>query len=248
MFSFFGGEERSKNAGAYSLTRFQELYQKLHAFRTEIDDSNKHVVVEIIQQMTSALVWGEKNDDSSLFDYFCEKNLLAFFVRILGLPRVPKSVKVQVMQTLSMLMQNIRQQTSLYYLLSNNYVNQLISTPFDWQDEEILAYYITFLKSLALGLNNETVKFFFNEKADHFPLYTEAIRFFHHRDHMVRAAVRTLTLAIYKVSDDSMRRFVLTNRPSQAYLLHQACYLRELWVHLNKLTEQDSSIGKMEEC
>eukprot|EP00400_MALV-I_sp_L67-5_P000820 gene820-866_t len=247
MFSFFGGEVAAKRPGEVTLQRFQELYQKLFAYRTEIDESNKEVVVNIIQQMTSALVWGEKNNDSSLFDFFCEKNLLAFFVRILGLPRVPKSVKVQIMQTLSMLLQNIQQETSLYYLLSNNYVNQLISTPFDWQDEEILAYYITFLKSLALGLNPETIKFFFNEKADHFPLYVEATRFFHHRDGMVRAAVRTLTLQIYKVGDASMRRFVLSNKSSQNYLINNACYLRELWMHLNKLTEEAASVAKMQE-
>merc|ERR1719478_476637 len=87
-----------------------------------------------------------------------------------------------------MLVQNICRDTSLYYLFSNNYVNQLISTQFDWGDEEILGYYISFLKSLALRLNFETIKFFFNERAGQFPLYIEAIRFVGHRDQMVRTA------------------------------------------------------------
>ena len=42
-----------------------------------------------------------------------------------------------------------------------------------------------------------------------FPLYTEAIKFFNHSESMVRIAVRTLTLNVYKVEDESMLRFVI---------------------------------------
>ena len=35
---------------------------------------------------------------------------------------------MQVLQTLSILIQNIRSQTAIFYLFSNNYINQLIST------------------------------------------------------------------------------------------------------------------------
>jgi len=34
---------------------------------------------------------------------------------------------------------------------------------FDFSDEEIMAYYISFLKTLSLKLNNHTVHFFYNE-------------------------------------------------------------------------------------
>jgi len=49
------------------------------------------------------------------------------------------------------------------YLLSNNYVNQIICHKFDFSDEEILAYYISFLKTLSLKLNKNTIHFFYNE-------------------------------------------------------------------------------------
>ena len=42
-----------------------------------------------------------------------------------------------------------------------------------------------------------------------FPLYTEAIKFFNHSESMVRIAVRTLSLNVYKVEDESMLRFVI---------------------------------------
>ncbi len=49
------------------------------------------------------------------------------------------------------------------YLLSNNHINGLIATPFDSDEEELLAYYISFLKTLSLSLNEMTVQFFFNK-------------------------------------------------------------------------------------
>lgn len=74
---------------------------------------------------------------------------------------------------------------SVFYLLSNNYINDLIVHRFDFADEELLTYYISFLKSLSLKLTDRTILFFFNEHANDFPLYSEAIKFFNHPESMV---------------------------------------------------------------
>ena len=49
------------------------------------------------------------------------------------------------------------------YLLSNNHVNSIIVLKLDFSDEEVLAYYISFLKTLSFKLNKHTVHFFYNE-------------------------------------------------------------------------------------
>lgn len=54
----------------------------------------------------------------------------------------------QVLQTLSILIANIRSQTNIFYLFSNNYINELITTPFDFDDDEIIGYYINLLKAI----------------------------------------------------------------------------------------------------
>lgn len=82
--------------------------------------------------------------------------------------------------------------------MSNNYVNTIITHKFDFSDEEIMAYYVSFLKTLSLKLNRNTIHFFFNEHLNDFPLYTEAIKFFNHSESMIRVAVRTLTLNVFK--------------------------------------------------
>ena len=49
------------------------------------------------------------------------------------------------------------------YLLSNNHVNSIIVHKFDFSDEEVMAYYISFLKTLSFRLNKHTIHFFYNE-------------------------------------------------------------------------------------
>ena len=49
------------------------------------------------------------------------------------------------------------------YLLSNNHVNSIIVLKLDFSDEEVLAYYISFLKTLSFKLNKHTIHFFYNE-------------------------------------------------------------------------------------
>ena len=89
------------------------------------------------------------------------------------------------------------------FLLSNNHINNIILNKFDFSDEEVMAYYISFLKTLSLKLNTHSIHFFFNEvlniisscpkhvwlnlkilpffkRASEFPLYVEALKFFDH--------------------------------------------------------------------
>lgn len=71
-----------------------------------------------------------------------------------------------------------------------------------------MGYYILFLKTLSLKLNTHTIHFFYNEHTNDFPLYTEAIKFFNHPESMVRIAVRTITLNVYKVQNPNMLQFI----------------------------------------
>ena len=67
-------------------------------------------------------------------------------------------IKIQIIQTISILIQNIKNKTSLcecwlvisrpVFLLSNNHINDLITTPLDFMDEDVVSQYISFLKLL----------------------------------------------------------------------------------------------------
>lgn len=87
-------------------------------------------------------------------------------------------------------------------------MNSIIVHKFDFSDEDVMGYYTLFLKTLSLKLNAHTIHFFYNEHTNDFPLYTEAIKFFNHPESMVRIAVRTITLNVYKVQNTSMLQFI----------------------------------------
>ncbi len=125
--------------------------------------------------------------------FFLEKNILSYFINILS-QKTSQLVKIQLLQTLSILITGLKSETSLCnlllfhlsgpssllswciykwtlifvssheffhitdYLLSNNYINDLITHRFDFSNEEVLGYYISFLKSLSLKLNDNTLQ------------------------------------------------------------------------------------------
>ncbi|XP_049323749.1 protein CLEC16A isoform X2 [Astyanax mexicanus] len=201
--SWVGGQGKAKNI--HSLDHLKYMYHVLMK-NTTVTDHNRNLLVETIRSITEILIWGDQND-SSVFDFFLEKNMFAFFLNILR-QKSGRYVCVQLLQTLNILFENISHETSLYYLLSNNHVNSIIVHKFDFSDEEIMAYYISFLKTLSLKLNNHTVHFFYNEHTNDFALYTEAIKFFNHPESMVRIAVRTITLNVYKVDNQHMLHYI----------------------------------------
>lgn len=202
--SWFGsGLWKPKNP--HSLEHLKYLYNVLSKNQT-VSENNRGLLVETLRSIAEILIWGDQND-SSVFDFFLEKNMLSFFLKIMK-QKCGSYVCVQLLQTLNILFENIRNETSLYYLLSNNHVNSIIVHKFDFSDEEVMAYYISFLKTLSLKLNAHTIHFFYNEHTNDFPLYTEAIKFFNHPESMVRIAVRTLTLNVYRVEDKSMLKFI----------------------------------------
>ncbi|XP_049951691.1 protein CLEC16A homolog isoform X1 [Schistocerca serialis cubense] len=200
---FGGGLWKPKNP--HSLEHLKYLYNVLSKNQS-VSETNRGLLVETLRSIAEILIWGDQND-SSVFDFFLEKNMLSFFLKIMK-QKCGSYVCVQLLQTLNILFENIRNETSLYYLLSNNHVNSIIVHKFDFSDEEVMAYYISFLKTLSLKLNAHTVHFFYNEHTNDFPLYTEAIKFFNHPESMVRIAVRTLTLNVYRVEDRSMLKFI----------------------------------------
>ena len=51
-----------------------------------------------------------------------------------------------------------RDRRSLFYLLSNNHVNDMIMFDFRLGDEEVLSHFASFLKTLSLRLNPNTVQ------------------------------------------------------------------------------------------
>uniref|UniRef100_A0A8C6KAQ9 C-type lectin domain containing 16A n=1 Tax=Nothobranchius furzeri TaxID=105023 RepID=A0A8C6KAQ9_NOTFU len=231
--SWVGGQGKAKNI--HSLDHLKYMYHILTK-NTTVTDHNRNLLVETIRTITEILIWGDQND-SSVFDFFLEKNMFVFFLNILR-QKSGRYVCVQLLQTLNILFENISHETSLYYLLSNNHVNSIIVHKFDFSDEEIMAYYISFLKTLSLKLNNHTVHFFYNEHTNDFALYTEAIKFFNHPESMVRIAVRTITLNVYKVDNQHMLHYI-RDKTAVPYFSNLVWFIGSHVIELDKCVQTD---------
>uniref|UniRef100_A0A1A7YR49 C-type lectin domain family 16, member A n=1 Tax=Iconisemion striatum TaxID=60296 RepID=A0A1A7YR49_9TELE len=233
--SWVGGQGKAKNI--HSLDHLKYMYHILTK-NTTVTEHNRNLLVETIRTITEILIWGDQND-SSVFDFFLEKNMFVFFLNILR-QKSGRYVCVQLLQTLNILFENISHETSLYYLLSNNHVNSIIVHKFDFSDEEIMAYYISFLKTLSLKLNNHTVHFFYNEHTNDFALYTEAIKFFNHPESMVRIAVRTITLNVYKVSLDNQHMLhYIRDKTAVPYFSNLVWFIGSHVIELDKCVQTD---------
>lgn len=204
MWSFWRSRER------FSLDELKYLNEQLQR-ATVINDSNKDYVIETLRSMAELLIWGDQHDPS-FFEFFMEKQVMAHFIRILKNSKTI-SVTVQLLQTLNIMLQSMRSEQAIYYLFSNEYINNVITYPFDFKNEELVAYFIAFLRTISTKLDSNTVSFFVRTNNDvvvDFPLYTEAIKFSHHEESMVRIAVRTLTLHIYNIDDKAIRTFIMS--------------------------------------
>ena len=82
-----------------------------------------------------------------------------------------KPLSIKIIQTLSKIMYNeliiqnstnVFTQTKLNYILSHTSIHDFIVFDFDFADEEIVDYYINFIKILAQKVDGEYIKLYFN--------------------------------------------------------------------------------------
>lgn len=110
----------------------------------------------------SSTYYGRNPDGMCVFS-FCKRSTSfsrTSVMRLLSVSKTPDKVQILIG---CLCPDHLICFSFLDYLLSNNHVNSIIVHKFDFSDEEIMAYYISFLKTLSLKLNNHTVHFFYNE-------------------------------------------------------------------------------------
>ena len=133
--SLFGGAGAAPSPDKkYTVANLAALHSSL-ARTVAVNEKNKDATVEAIRAIAELIIWGDKHDPA-IFEFFLEKHVLATFWRILAQEKTPISVKQQLLQTLSILIQNIEAGPSVYFILSNNHINELITHPFDFERHE----------------------------------------------------------------------------------------------------------------
>eukprot|EP00371_Babesia_bovis_P003285 XP_001611932.1 hypothetical protein [Babesia bovis T2Bo] len=155
------------------------------------------------------------------------------------LPMTPvKVVRIQLLQTLSMLVHNINNERMLYYMLSNNYMNNLVTNRNIYASDEVSSWTVSLLKTLSSLINGTTIKFFFHEGNTDFPLLEGALKFLSSSDSIKRAHAMTIVLSILRLNDPSVNLYVV----SQSRVIMQLTgFLRHTWRRLDRHLHVDSN-------
>jgi protein CLEC16A len=76
-----------------------------------VTEQNKDWIVESLRAIAEIVIWGDQNDPA-VFEFFMEKDILRLFEHML-LSDGGRGINVQVLQTLSILFENISNKPSL---------------------------------------------------------------------------------------------------------------------------------------
>ena len=143
-----------------------------------------------------------------------------------------RAISIQIIQSFSLLILNVTTPTTLYFIFSNNFINQIISQDYSKYDDEFIAYFINFIKSLSLKIDTTTIQFFFHEQYNSFPLIQSSMRFYNHTDSMIKTTVRNILLTFMKLGFNPISNY-FTSLPSISYFPFLVCNLRDSIIKLN---------------
>ena len=188
---------------------------------------------KLIGLIGTYLVKGEglnTTESQLIFDTFCDLDFMNILLKFSMLDYY--EINLEIITTFSFLMINIKSTTYLYYFFSKNLLNRIINKDYSKYDEEFLSYYVNFLKSLSLRLDEVSVNLFYIEKTNNFPIIENVLKLYNHKDSMVRNVVRNIVLNILKIKVPSIEDH-FTELPSISYLANIACHLRDICIQIN---------------
>eukprot|EP00927_Polykrikos_kofoidii_P054394 TRINITY_DN48810_c0_g1_i1.p1 TRINITY_DN48810_c0_g1~~TRINITY_DN48810_c0_g1_i1.p1 ORF type:complete len:916 (-),score=105.94 TRINITY_DN48810_c0_g1_i1:339-3044(-) len=148
-------------------------------------------------------------------------------------------VVAQILQTILILLEATPKDSTLFCNLTAGwYLNDVVSFPFDFsENEDLLPLWITVVKHIVATLSTDNIMLFFNPTSESpFPLFAEAVRFYHHPSAQVRTHVQAISLDIFMqlrggqvevCSDDPLLSYIVAE--SSVFFTHVCCLLRDFW-------------------
>ena len=198
-----------------------------------IEESNQikksiDIICSLINIVGNYLVSAEKKnrpEDLTIFDTFCCNDFMSEFLQLSTYKYY--KINLQLIKTLSFLLINIKNKSTLYYLFSNNLLNKIISKDYSKHDDEFLSYYVNFLKSLSFLLDETSIQLFYIEKYNSFPLVENILKYYNHKDSMIRNVVRNTIMNIFKVKSSKIEEH-FSKLPSVLYFVKIVLHLRDI--------------------
>jgi hypothetical protein len=160
-----------KTQDKYSQSNFEELLARIATYK---DAAEPLKIVDSIRSLAEFICYSEQYK----LNYF-DSVLMSTDVLLVDLPRIlqfdNRTVNTQLIQTVSILVQNIDDTGNLTVLLGADLIRQLIEVDCTF-DDELIDYYISFLKTLVMRLSKMPylINLFYNNKLKIYPLFIQA--------------------------------------------------------------------------
>ena len=220
-----------------SINNFVQMYNCLK----EINDKMKHKkykddLKELIQLIIDYLIYGDKKQEQFYFDNFCELDFMQEFIK--ASKSKNNDILLQIIKSMSALILTITNQASLFYIFSNNFINNIITNDniYEESNEDFLSFYVNFLKSLSMKIDSTTIQLFFQKEKNIFPLLENALKLYNIEDPMIRNVVRNIFLKFAKLSEEyKPLKEYLTTLPMLEYYCFLSCRLTDMTIRLNSL-------------
>ena len=229
-------KEIIKNSNAnMCIDNFIAMYNVLK----EINDKGKHKkykedLKELIKLIIEYLIFGDKKKAQIFFDNFCELDFMQEFIK--ASKSNTTDILLQIIKSLSALILTITNKAFLFYLFSNNFINNIITNDkIIESSEDFLSFYINFLKSLSMKIDITTIKLFFHPEKNSFPLLENALKLYNYEDSMIRNVVKNIFLKFATLSKEypPLKEFVLS-LPIIKFFLFISCRLTDMTLELNE--------------
>lgn len=171
----------------------------------EQDFSEKKGVAEAVEYLTSLVeifIWAEKND-MTIVDFFIENNLMKYFPELLiknAKQKYSRENVVTLIKNFSFLLLNLKSPELVNFVFSSQSFTQFLNFRFDFRDDEIIFFYVNFIKSISQRFDSFPLQIFYNPRNLDMPLFSNITRFMNHSDSLVRATAFNVVLTLLNCS------------------------------------------------
>ncbi|CAD8172307.1 unnamed protein product [Paramecium octaurelia] len=171
--------------------------KKLHQELQKPEKSHKYK--QIIEELSEYFLFGDHQKEE-IFDYLAEQNILSLFYQ--KLKSANHQLTIFIIERTSMVITNLQNPLNINYVLSNPALHDFINHNYDFNNPEIVDYYVNFLKTIAIRINRENFYLYFNQRYCTFPLLWQAQKFIDYPDELVKNTSQNIVLSLSKLSSE----------------------------------------------
>lgn len=199
---------------------------RIYHFQGNLIQKNSEHLKDLIQLLFKYLMDGNKNLEEDIIGCFKEEEIFTGIKNIYS--HEDYDINCTIIQSLSILLVNIvKSKAFLYFVLSNNFVNDLLLIDYSKYDDEYYSYYVNFLKSLVMRLDRNTFLLFYNKRSNIFPLLDCSLNLYNYSNAMTRTVVNNILLQILKSNIDEIYD-IFSKLPSINYFSFLSLRMKDL--------------------